>query len=76
MGYDRHDYLDLDKCVYFDRELCFELGKCICRKHDSFYQDHMKYIRNDIVKPLRIRILRYSENVRDMHDLEKYPPHF
>ena len=26
-GYDGHDYLALDKCVNFDRELWFELGK-------------------------------------------------
>ena len=32
----------------------------------------MKYIWNDIVKPLRVKILRYTYRVRDMHDLEKY----
>ena len=36
----------------------------------------MKYIWNDIVKPLRVKILRYTYRVRDMHDLENYlPPH-
>ena len=36
----------------------------------------MKYIRNDIVKPFKFKILRYSELIRDMHDLAKYltPP--
>ena len=44
------------------------------RNHRSVYQDHLKYIRNDIVKPLCIKILRYAERVRDMHDLAKYLP--
>ena len=34
----------------------------------------MKYVRNDIVKPFKVKILRYDESVRDMHDLSKYLP--
>ena len=36
----------------------------------------MKYISNDIVKPFKVKILRYSERVREMHDLANYllPP--
>ena len=44
------------------------------RKHRSVYQDHLKYIRNDIVKPFGVKILRYDERVREIHDLEKYLP--
>ena len=44
------------------------------RKHRSIYQDHMKYIRNDIVNTLKVKIICYSESVRDMHDLAKYLP--
>ena len=46
------------------------------RKQRIFYQDHMKYVRNDIVKPFKVKILRYAERVREMHDLAKYlhPP--
>ena len=75
-GYDGHDYLDQDKCVKFDRELCFELGKCMWRKYRSVYQDHIKYVCNDIVKPFRVKILHYSNCVHEMHDIEKYltPP--
>ena len=28
-GYDGHDYLVRDKCVGFERELWFDLGKCM-----------------------------------------------
>ena len=45
-------------------------------KHQSVYQDHMKYICNEIVKPFKVKILRYDNRVRDMNDLVKYliPP--
>ena len=76
MGYDGHDYLAMDTCVNFKRKLWFELAECIWRKHRSVYQDHMKYVCNYIVKPFKVKILRYAERVRDMHDLAKYlrPP--
>ena len=56
-GYDGHPYLANDKCVDFKRELWSELGKRMRRKHWSVYQDHMKYVRNDIVKPFKVKIL-------------------
>ena len=36
----------------------------------------MKYIRNDIINTLKVKIICYSESVCDMHDLAKYllPP--
>ena len=36
----------------------------------------MNYIGNDIVKPFKVKIISYSERVREMHDLAKYthPP--
>ena len=33
IGYDGHPYLAIDKCVNFKRELWFELGNCMWRKH-------------------------------------------
>ena len=54
-GNDVNDYLTWDKCVNFERGLWFELGKCIGRKHQSVYQDHMKYVLNDIVKPFKVK---------------------
>ena len=44
------------------------------RKYRSITQDHINYIRNDIVKPFKFRILRYSEHVIEMHDLSNYLP--
>ena len=46
------------------------------RKHCSLFQDHVKYIHNDIVKHSRVRILQYAELDREMNDLAKYltPP--
>ena len=35
IGYDEHPYLTIDKCDKFERELWFELGKCMWRKHRS-----------------------------------------
>ena len=34
----------------------------------------MDYVRNDIVKPFKVKIIRYTERIREMHDLEKYLP--
>ena len=73
-GYDGHAYLAPDKCIDFKRELWFELGKCTWRKYWSVNQDHMKYVCNNIVKTLRVNILCYAKRVREIHDLDKYPP--
>ena len=64
MEYDGHDYLAQDECVEFERILWFELGRCMWRKHHIFYQDHMKYVRNDILKPFKVKFLRYADRVR------------
>ena len=42
------------------------------RKHQSIYQDHLNYIRSNIVKTFCIKIIRYANSVRYMHDLAKY----
>ena len=73
-GYDGHPFLAQDKCVNFERELWFELGKCVWRKKWSIYQDHMKYIQNEIVKPLKFKNFCYAECVHEMHDLAKHLP--
>ena len=44
------------------------------RNHRSVYQDHTKYVRNDIVKPFKVKVLCYAKRVREMHDLAKYLP--
>ena len=44
------------------------------KKYRNVYQYQMKYVRNDIVKPFKVKILRYAKRMRDMHDLENYLP--
>ena len=73
-GYEGHPYLAIYNLVDFERKLWFELGKCMWRKHRSVYQYHMNYVRNNIVKPFKLKILRYAKCVREMHDLAKYLP--
>ena len=36
----------------------------------------MRYVRNDIVKPFKLKILRYAERIHEMAELVKYlhPP--
>ena len=47
------------------------------RKHQNVYQYYLKYIRNDVFKPLCVRILSYTDHIQEMHDLTKQlPPHF
>ena len=73
-GYDGHDYLARDKCVDSERDLWFEFVKCMWRKYWSVHQDHINYIRNDIMKAFKVKILRYAKRVCEMHDLAKYLP--
>ena len=49
-------------------------GKVHVEEHQSVYQDHMKYVHNDILKPFNIKIHRYARRVREMHELAKYLP--
>ena len=67
-------YLGKDRCLDFKKYIWFELGKSMWKKYQSVFQDHVKYIHNDIVKPFIVGILHYSERVYDIHDLEKNLP--
>ena len=64
-------YLGRDKCISFEKELCFELEKGMWKKHRSVFQDHIKYIKNDIVKPFLVGILHYAERAQEMNCLAK-----
>ena len=44
------------------------------RKHQSVYQELMRYIHNDIVNPFKFKTICYAERIREMHDLAKYLP--
>ena len=63
-----------ERCAYFEKEFWFKFGKSMWRKKRSIFQDHVKYLHNDIVNPFRVGITQYAEHVRDMHYLAKYLP--
>ena len=50
--------------------------KAMRRKYRSVFQDHLKYICNEIVKKFRVIIIHYAERVQDTHDSAKHlrPP--
>ena len=56
------------------KDLWFELDKSMWRKNQLVFQDHMKYIHNNIVKYFRVRIIQYAKCVRQMHNLAKLLP--
>ena len=74
VGYDGDNDLGIDKCVDFKKKLWFELVKLMRRKHQSVFNDHLKYIHNEIVKPFRVIILHYAKRVEEIHYLEKHLP--
>ena len=46
-----------NRCNYFGKELWFELGNSMWKKHQRTFQDHVKYIHNNTVKHFRLGIL-------------------
>ena len=52
----------------------FNLVNSMWKKHRSTLQDYVKYTHNDILKPLRLGILQYTEHVQEMHGLAKCLP--
>ena len=45
---DRDVYLGTYRCLDFKKYIWFELGKSMWKKHWRVFQDHVKYILNDI----------------------------
>ena len=45
------------------------------RKHKITFQDHLKYIRNDIVNPFHVVIIHYADCAQEMHELAKHLSH-
>ena len=74
LAYDRDAYLGLKNCANFDKEIWFELGKDMQRKQRSVFQNHIKYICNEIMKTFHAVVLRYAKHVQDMHELVKHLP--
>ena len=76
IAYEGCAYLGFYKCVEFEKDLWLEFVKCMWRNHRSFFQYHLNSICKDIVKPFRVGILCYTDNVQDMYNLAKHlhPP--
>ena len=64
----------MERCAYFEKELWFELGNITWWKDRPTFKELVKYIHNDIVNPLRVGILHYTERIHEIHDLSKYLP--
>ena len=69
-------YSGVDSCIDSGKDIWLVLGNIMWKKHRSVFQDHVKYIHNDIVKHSRVRIIQYAERALGMNDLAKYltPP--
>ena len=72
LAYDRYTYLRLKKYVNSEKEIWFDFGKAMWRKHRRVFQEHLNYIQNYTVKPFCAGIIRYAKRVKDMHDLAKH----
>ena len=64
----------MDRSINSEKYIWFDLGKIVWKKHCSVFQDHIKYIHKDIVKPFQVAIIRYDDRVQEMHDPAKYLP--
>ena len=50
------------------------LGKSMWKKHHSIFDEHIHYVRNDIQKPFKMKILKYDERMGDMFEVTKLIP--
>ena len=57
------DYSVAERCIEFEKDIWFKLGKSMWKKHQSVFQYHVKYIHNDIVKPLKKKELSSTPSV-------------
>ena len=71
---DRDAYLGVDMYINFKKDVWFMLLKSMWKKHQSVFQDHVKYIHSDIVKPFWVGILHCNKQVQEMQYLAKYIP--
>ena len=74
LAYNEDACLVLEKCVNFKKDIWLDLVKAVWRNHRIIFQDHLKYIFNDIVKPLFVGTLHFADTVQDMHDLSNHLP--
>ena len=64
-------------CTEFDRMVNFEIGKQAWETPHEVYEDHLRYLSNDIVKPLAMSVTELVLRFDRMYALKKFlpPPH-
>ena len=55
-----------DCCNEIEQDLCFHLGKSMCKKNHSVFNDHINYIKNDIHNSYKVVILHCAKHVRGL----------
>ena len=50
------------------------VGEVYVEEASECLPGYLKYIRNDILKPFKVKILRYAERVHEIHNPAKYLP--
>ena len=50
------------------------VGEVYVEEASECLPGYLKYIRNDILKPFKVKILRYTERVHEIHNPAKYLP--
>ena len=63
-------------CLHYERLVMFEVGIKAWRTHNDVYDEHMRYLKNDIVKPINMSIQELLDRVEDMYLFKQFiqPP--
>jgi len=61
-------------CTKFDWMVNFEVGKLAWETPDEVYEDHLRYLSNDIIKPLAMLVTELVLYFDKMYALKKFLP--
>ena len=59
-------------CIRFERLVMFEMGSRAWRMHNDVYDEHICYLRNDIVKPITMSVQELILRFEDMSLLKQF----
>ena len=73
---DGDDIYGEDRCTDIERDLWLHIGNYTWKKNRSVFDDHMKYVNNDINNIYRVKILHYYDTTHEIYELYQYlyPP--
>ena len=65
-----------ETCIRFERLVMFEMGTWAWRTHNDAYNEHIHYLRKDIVKPITMSVQELILRFEDMYLLKLFiqPP--